>query len=117
MITLANEFLQAIRFLAPRDTGQYASSWVIQSIDDNHVTIATPKGGLAVYLEYGTQPHPIFPRRRKVLHWEDASGDHFALYVRHPGFPAKPHIRPATNVVESKIQEIAKQMVSKYFKI
>lgn len=117
LLKISNEFLQAIRFLAPRDTGEYANSWGVQSIDENHVTIATPHGDLAIYLEYGTAPHPIFPKRKKALHWEDASGDHFALYVRHPGFPAHPHIRPAMNVVEAKIQEVAKEVISKYFKV
>lgn len=116
LLRMANEFLQAIRFLAPRDTGEYANSWGVQSIDSNSVTIGTPHGNLAIYLEYGTQPHPIFPKNKKTLHWVDASGDHFALYVRHPGFPAHPHIRPAMNVVEAKINDVATELISKYYK-
>lgn len=116
LLRLANEFLQSIRFLAPRDTGEYANSWGVQKVDSNSVTIGTPHGDLAIYLEYGTAPHPIFPKRKKTLHWVDSSGDHFALYVRHPGFPAKPHIRPAMNVVEAKIADIARELISKYFK-
>ncbi len=116
LLRIANEFLQTIKFLAPRDTGEYANSWGVQRVDSNSVTIGTPHGDLAIYLEYGTAPHPIFPKRKKTLHWVDGSGDHFALYVRHPGFPAKPHIRPAMNVVEAKINDIAKEIISKYFK-
>ena len=117
MLRLANEFLQTIRFLAPRDTGEYANSWVVQKVDSNSVTIGTPHGDLAIYLEYGTAPHPIFPKKKKTLHWVDGSGDHFALYVRHPGFPAMPHIRPAMNVVEAKINDIVKEIVSRYYRV
>ena len=117
MLRLANEFLQTIRFLAPRDTGEYANSWVVQKVDSNSVTIGTPHGDLAIYLEYGTAPHPIFPKNKKALHWFDGSGDHFALYVRHPGFPAMPHIRPAMNVVEVKINDIVKEIVSRYYRV
>ena len=117
LLKTANEFLQTIRFLAPRDTGEYANSWVVQKVDSNSVTIGTPHGDLAIYLEYGTAPHPIFPKNKKALHWFDGSGDHFALYVRHPGFPAMPHIRPAMNVVEVKINDIVKEIVSRYYRV
>ena len=117
LLRTANEFLQTIRFLAPRDTGEYANSWVVQKVDSNSVTIGTPHGDLAIYLEYGTAPHPIFPKNKKALHWVDGSGDHFALYVRHPGFPAMPHIRPAMNVVEAKINDIVKEIVSRYYRV
>ena len=117
LLKTANEFLQTIRFLAPRDTGEYANSWVVQKVDSNSVTIGTPHGDLAIYLEYGTAPHPIFPKNKKALHWVDGSGDHFALYVRHPGFPAMPHIRPAMNVVEAKINDIVKEIVSRYYRV
>ena len=117
LLRTANEFLQTIRFLAPRDTGEYANSWVVQKVDTSSVTIGTPHGDLAIYLEYGTQPHPIFPNKKKTLHWVDGSGDHFALYVRHPGFPAMPHIRPAMNVVEAKIQDIVKEVIVKYYRL
>ena len=117
LLRISNEFLQAIRFTAPRDTGEYANSWAVQKIDENSVTIGTPHGDLAVYLEYGTQPHPITPKNKKTLHWVDGNGDHFALYVRHPGFPAMPHIRPAMNVVEAKIMDVARQVISKYYKL
>lgn len=117
MLKSANVFIQTIQFLAPRDTGEYASSWVVQKVDANSVTIGTPHGDLAIYLEYGTAPHPIFPKNKKALHWVDGSGDHFALYVRHPGFPAMPHIRPAMNVLQVRIPEIAKEVISKYYRL
>lgn len=116
LLKIAAEFINTIKFVAPRDTGNYANSWVVQKVDSNSVTIATPKGALAIMLEFGTAPHPIFPKRKKFLRWEDPSGEHFAIYVRHPGFPAKPHIRPAINVLETRIPEIAKELLKKYYK-
>lgn len=116
LIRAANEFLQTIRFLAPRDTGKYANSWAITKVESNYVEVSTPKGKLAVFLEYGTAPHPIFPKRKKALHWVDQDGEHFALYVRHPGTHPAPHIRPTINVLEAKIPELALNVLQKYFK-
>lgn len=39
----------------------------------------------ATYIEAGTRAHVIVPRTARVLHWKDASGDHFATLVHHPG--------------------------------
>lgn len=117
LIQIAQEFINSIQFLAPRDTGEYANSWAIQNIDSKSVRIGTPLNDLAVYLEYGTSPHPIVGHR-KVLHWVDESGqDHFAMYVRHPGFPAIPHIRPTMNVLETRIPEIFKENMKKHFRL
>lgn len=41
-----------------------------RSRDDAEVTA----GGAAVYLEYGTEPHPITPRRGKILAWPAVAG-------------------------------------------
>lgn len=117
LIEIANEFINTIQFLAPRDSGEYASSWAIQNIDSRSVRIGTPLEELAIYLEYGTAPHPIVGHR-KVLHWVDESGiDHFVFYVRHPGFPAMPHFRPAMNVIETKIPEILHKNIKKHFRL
>lgn len=111
---LANEFIKTIGFVAPRKTGEYATSWKISQIDSKKVTISTPHGDLALYLEYGTAPHPITPKDKFALRWVDGSGVHFALYVRHPGFPAKPHIRPTGNVIQAKFPEFAANIINKY---
>lgn len=117
LVDIANEFINTIQFLSPRDTGEYANSWAIQNIDSRSVTIGTPLEELAAYLEYGTSPHPIVGHR-KVLHWVGEDGlDHFAFYVRHPGFPAIPHIRPTINVLETKIPEIIMKNMKKHFRL
>jgi HK97 gp10 family phage protein len=45
------------------------------------------------YVEYGTGPHIIRPSTAKALFWEGAA--HPVAYVRHPGTPAQPFLRPA----------------------
>ena len=123
----ANLFIDYIKELAPRSTNlfelketahiHYDETWGVQQIDSRSVTIGTPEWKLALYLEYGTAPHPIVGHR-KVLHWVSDDGeDHFALYVRHPGFPAMPHIRPAIARLEIVLPEIANKNLRKHFTI
>lgn len=45
------------------------------------------------YVEYGTPPHRIRPRRRKALYWDGAP--HPMKIVRHPGAEAQPFMRAA----------------------
>lgn len=118
LVKLANEFLQSIRTLAPKRTGNYANSWVISKIGADYVEVATPKGKLALILEYGSAPHPIFPKKRKTLHWVNEAGeDVFALYVRHPGTPRLAHIFPSVKWTETKIGSIAAELIKQYYKL
>lgn len=51
----------------------------------------------ARYVEDGTRPHPIFPRRKKWLRWMDASGNqHWRKFVNHPGTKPNPFLKRAT---------------------
>jgi phage gpG-like protein len=47
----------------------------------------------ARYVEEGTEPHRIVPRRAQALHWPGAA--HPVLAVNHPGTRARPYLRPA----------------------
>jgi len=38
-----------------------------------------------VHLEYGTRPHKIRAKNKKVLHWKKDGKDVFAYSVNHPG--------------------------------
>lgn len=70
-----------------RQTGAYHDGFVSQ--------LATTSRGLrlrtsnrspaASFIEAGTQPHIIVVKNARALHWKDASGDHFATVVNHPG--------------------------------
>lgn len=54
----------------------------------------------ASYVENGTEPHVIDAKRKKVLHWTDASGSHFARVVHHPGSKSIPFMGPAYQTAE-----------------
>jgi hypothetical protein len=67
-----------------------------------HRIVASPDGiygevGTVVeyarYVEYGTRPHRIVPRRRQALYWKGA--EHPVYAVNHPGGKPYPFLRPA----------------------
>lgn len=55
------------------------------------VESTTPQGD---YVEGGTTPHLILPRRSAALVFEGRDGTVFARRVDHPGSPARPWFRP-----------------------
>lgn len=68
----------------------------------------------ASYVEYGTRPHIIRPRVKKVLAWGGArrlSGNlrsgaratHFARLVNHPGTQPRPYMAPAAEQAQREI--------------
>jgi len=65
-----------------------------------------------VFLEYGTSPHDIFPRKAQVLHWIDESGEHFAKHVHHPGTKPLAIWRNALFNVKRRIGKIVKIRIS-----
>lgn len=116
---------------------QYADDWVIHTIigakerlrphKKTGVTSASVQpgrrtkwtrevevGGAGIFLEYGTKPHDIVPKRASVLAWAASasgrrlsgstrtgtkSGDMvFARRVRHPGTKPTPFLMPAALV-------------------
>lgn len=44
----------------------------------------------AVFVHWGTRPHTIQPKKRKVLRWAGPDGFIFAKAVRHPGYKGDP---------------------------
>ena len=47
----------------------------------------------AAWVEFGTEPHVIFPRTKKALFWPGA--DHPVRMVNHPGTRPRPYLIPA----------------------
>lgn len=64
-------------------------------------TVAT--AGYAAPVEFGTKPHPIVPRSRKVLRFKVGGREVFAKRVNHPGTRAQPFMRPG---IERVVQGI-----------
>ena len=50
-----------------------------------YVSMGNPRAYYAPYVEYGTRPHMIYPRRAQALRFEIRGKIVFAKYVRHPG--------------------------------
>lgn len=53
----------------------------------------------ALFVHWGSRPHPITPRRKKVLRWPSGSGGAtgfvFARFVKHPGYRGDPWLARA----------------------
>jgi len=87
IVNVAKEVEQDIKRNAPVDSGDLVRSVTRR---DNVITISAPYWH---FVEYGTRPHIIRPRRRQALWWEGAH--HPVRLVQHPGTQAQPFIRPA----------------------
>lgn len=64
--------------------------------------------GYAAPVEFGSAPHRIVPRRRKVLRFKVGGADVFAKVVNHPGSRAQPFMRPG---IEKVVRDIGAVIV------
>jgi hypothetical protein len=62
-----------------------------------------PRGA---YVEFGTPPHEITPRRRRALFWPGAA--HPVTRVMHPGGRARPFLKPAA---DAKVDQVRGQFI------
>lgn len=51
----------------------------------------------AVFVHWGTRPHVIRPKNRKVLRWAAGGSFIFAKFVNHPGYKGDPFLVNAAN--------------------
>ena len=84
----------------PVDGGNLRAAWKvhIQRTTDGGVVMVSNATEYAEYIEYGTKPHIIVARKKKVLADRDA-GKVFGRTVRHPGTSPRPMLRPAVQAV------------------
>ncbi len=96
------------KILVPRKTGNLGRTIRLGEHTATHVDVragGVRAVGYAAYVELGTRPHIILPRRAKVLAWggartlggrlrKGARATHFARRVRHPGTRPRPFLRP-----------------------
>ena len=59
----------------------------------------------APFVEFGTKPHVIKPKRRQSLRWATDSGYAFAKLVKHPGSKPYPFFRKAIEEYLSEAEE------------
>lgn len=48
----------------------------------------------AAFVEFGTKPHEIRPRTKRVLRWKSGGSYRYARRVQHPGTRAQPYMIP-----------------------
>ena len=65
----------------------------------------------AQFVEFGTKPHVIKPKRRQTLRWATEEGYIFAKLVRHPGSKPYPFFRKA---IEEGLEEAKKEFVQAF---
>ena len=58
-----------------------------------------------VWVEFGTAPHIITPKTKKVLRWFDGNMAIFAKKVRHPGTKPNPYFRRGITRANARARE------------
>lgn len=89
---------------APVKTGMLRAS-IHGGVEGNYIYVAsaTPYD---VYVEYGSTPHEIKPKRRKALAFKKDGKEVIVKKVRHPGARPQPFLRPAANEGKAKLIEL-----------
>lgn len=100
-----------------QDSGQYKSSFVLESDYQTYVEVGSSLkvGGfsLAKIQEFGTGPYTIRVKRAKVLAAQTRAGAwfFFGKEVHHPGVPARP-VLPTAPAAEQMIKETVDAMLA-----
>ena len=131
----ARELVNEIKRTAPKDTGKYARQWKVDRRKNRtkfktviHISPGKKKlpgvnydgsnySDLYKWLEFGTKPHMIYPRKAMMLSWVDKRSGirRFAKSVHHPGTTAQPHVRPAMRrILPRSMQNIIKGIRNKH---
>lgn len=100
-----------------RKTGMTSASIQVGGITRDHAEVEA--GGAAVFLEFGTKPHTIRPRRASMLAWAPNARDRrlsgaarsgtstgnlvFARVVHHPGTKPYPFLIPGAKAALDQI--------------
>lgn len=71
----------------------------------------------AAYVEYGTRPHTIVPRRAKVLAFKSGGSMVFARKVNHPGFSGRFYMRRTAQQTAEKIKQIYEKTTDQLIKV
>lgn len=72
-------------------------------------TIVIKAIGPVHFMEFGTKPHRIYPRKRRALKW----GSQYAAYVNHPGTRPKHTFSRGVNKTRPMIGEIFDETVQR----
>jgi len=90
---LADITYNTMRELAPVRSGFMRES-ISKSVGEGEATVG-PADPKAVFVEYGTMPHVIYPVNASCLAFFAGGRMVFAAYVNHPGTRPQPFVRYA----------------------
>lgn len=113
---IATQGVAEAKRLVPRATGNLGRTIRVGTVTDKSATVVaggTASVGYAMYVEQGTRPHDIVPRKAKVLAWggsrtlggrlrKGSRATNFARRVRHPGTKARPYLVPGVRAALKK---------------
>ena len=109
---LQDRIYEAARRNVPVRTGVLRSSIEKGGVGDFlYVSMGNPRAYYAPYVEYGTRPHMIYPRRAQALRFEVRGKTVFAKYVRHPGTEAKWIMRDSAEETLKEFRRILRRKV------
>ena len=97
---IGNEIVNELVKACPVDTGRLKNSIQFR-IDGEDIIISMANYGENV--EFGTPPHIIKPKFKKVLKWKKGGKEFFAKEVKHPGTRPQPFIR---HTLHTKLSDI-----------
>lgn len=114
MIESANFLLTEMEVRVPVDSGDLRKSLAVR-VEGDRVTVG-PDVPYASYVEFGTQPHEIRPKKPDgVLRFKVNGQWVYAKVVNHPGTKAQPFVRPAFDAwVKTLGPEVAKANVKTF---
>jgi len=101
---VADRLAEEMRERAPVRTGRLRDS--IKVVRIGQVRFVGPTVPYAPYVEFGTRPHIIRPRRARALRFEMEGRTVFAMYVRHPGFRGRFFVRRSIKAVMREIPDL-----------
>jgi hypothetical protein len=88
---------------APERTGFLRRNikWSVEGLTGRVISQAP----YSAYVEFGTRPHMIFPRRARALRFEVGGRTIFARYVHHPGMRGQFYMRRALQDALAKLSD------------
>lgn len=62
----------------------------------------------ALFVHWGTRPHVIRPKNKRVLRWVNGGEFIFAKVVHHPGYKGDPYLVNARTAISRRFSQIAR---------
>ena len=60
----------------------------------------------ALFVNFGTKPHRIYPKNKKALRWASGGAFHFAKWVAHPGYRGDNYMQAAADAAIAQFATI-----------